>query len=105
VDAAKRLEVEKLAAGFQRIIAHYGFMEEPNVPELLANAPLIGDPINLHRTTFFLSRETIVPTSSGSMARWRQWLFSLMSRNAQSAGSFYRIPANRVIELGMQVEI
>jgi KUP system potassium uptake protein len=105
VDPVKRLEVEKLAAGFQRIIAHYGFMEEPNVPELLASAPLVGEPINLHRTTFFLSRETIVPTRSGSMRRWRQWLFSVMSRNAQSAGSFYRIPANRVIELGMQVEI
>jgi KUP system potassium uptake protein len=105
VDAVKRLEVEKLAAGFQRVIAHYGFMEEPNVPELLVTAPLVGEPINLHRTTFFLSRETIVPTKSGSMRRWRQWIFSVMSRNAQSAGSFYRIPANRVIELGMQVEI
>ena len=105
VDAAKRLEVQKLAMGFHRIIAHYGFMEEPNVPELLAVAPIVGEPINLHRTTFFLSRETIVPSRSGSMSRWRQWLFSVMSRNAQSAGSFYRIPANRVIELGMQVEI
>jgi KUP system potassium uptake protein len=105
VDAAKRLEVEKLAAGFQRIVAHYGFMEEPNVPELLANAPLVGDAINIHRTTFFLSRETIVPTRSGSMTRWRQWLFAVMSRNAQSASSFYRIPAGRVVELGMQVEI
>ena len=105
VDAAKRLEVEKLAAGFQRIVAHYGFMEEPNVPELLANAPLVGEPINIHRTTFFLSRETILPTRSGSMTRWRQWLFAVMSRNAQSASSFYRIPAGRVVELGMQVEI
>jgi KUP system potassium uptake protein len=105
VEPAKRLEVLKLAAGFHRLIAHYGFMEEPNVPELLAAAPLVGEPINLHRTTFFLSRETIVPTRSGSMVRWRQWLFAVMSRNAQSAGSFYRIPANRVVELGMQVEI
>ncbi len=105
VDAAKRLEITKLAAGFHRVIAHYGFMEEPNVPELLAGAPLVGDPVNLHRTTFFLSRETIVPSGSGSMRRWRQWLFAVMSRNAQSAGSFYRIPPNRVIELGMQVEI
>jgi KUP system potassium uptake protein len=91
--------------GFHRIIAHYGFMEEPSVPELLAAAPLFGEPINLHRTTFFLSRETIVPGCSGNMARWRQWLFAAMSRNAQSAGSFYRIPANRVVELGMQVQI
>jgi KUP system potassium uptake protein len=105
VDAAKRLELTKLAAGFQRIIAHYGFMEEPNVPELLAAAPLVGGPINLHRTTFFLSRETILPSKSGSMWRWRQWLFAVMSRNAQSASTFYRIPANRVVELGMQVEI
>jgi KUP system potassium uptake protein len=105
VDAAKRSEVDKLAAGFQRLIAHYGFMEEPNVPELLAAAPLGGEPINLHRTTFFLSRESIVPTRSPTMARWRQWVFAVMGRNAQPASSFYRIPANRVVELGMQVEI
>ena len=105
VEAAKRLEVQKLAAGFHRIIAHDGFMEEPNLPDLLVSLPLAGDPINLLRTTCFLSRETIVPTRSGSMRRWRQWLFAVLSRNAQSAASFYRIPANRVIELGMQVEI
>lgn len=105
VDPARRLEVEKLAAGFHRLIAHYGFMEEPNVPELLAAAQLDGQPVSLHKTTFFLSRETIVPTCSASMSRWRQWLFALMSRNAQPASSFYRIPANRVVELGMQVEI
>ena len=105
VPTAKRMETEKLAMGFHRIIAHYGFMEEPNVPELLAAAPLNGGPINLHRTTFFLSRETIVPTRSQNMRRWRQWLFAALSRNAQSAASFYRIPANRVIELGMQVEL
>jgi KUP system potassium uptake protein len=105
VNPAKRLEVEKLAAGFHRVIAHYGFMEEPNVPELLAAAPLDGEPVTIHKTTFFLSRETVVPNKSSSMPRWRQWIFALMARNAQSAGSFYRIPANRVVELGMQVEI
>jgi KUP system potassium uptake protein len=105
VNPEKRLEVEKLGSGFVRLIAHYGFMEEPNVPELLAAAALDGQPVNLNNTTFFLSRETIVPNASLSMARWRQWLFSLMSRNAQSASSFYRIPANRVVELGVQVEI
>ena len=61
--------------------------------------------VNLAATTFFLSRETVVPNSSVTMSRWRQWLFALMSRNAQSASSFYRIPANRVVELGMQVEL
>jgi KUP system potassium uptake protein len=105
VNPEKRLEVQSLGSGFHRIIAHYGFMEEPNVPELLAGASIDGGPIKSHTTTFFLSRETIVPNKSGTMARWRQWLFSVMSRNAQSASSFYRIPANRVVELGMQVEI
>ena len=105
VHAEKRLEVEKLGAGFHRLLAHYGFMEEPNVPELLRSAQLDGDSVDLNKTTFFFSRETLVPTRSVSMARWRQWLFAFMSRNAQSASSFYRIPANRVVELGMQVEI
>ena len=105
VSLSKRIEIEKLGAGFHRLIAHYGFMEEPNVPDLLAVAALEGEQIDLNRTTFFLSRETVVPNKSGTMPRWRQWLFALMSRNAQSAGSFYRIPANRVVELGMQVEI
>jgi KUP system potassium uptake protein len=105
VAAERRLEVEKLAAGFHRIIAHYGFMEEPNVPELLAAAPIDGAHLNTHKASFFLSRETIVPKRSQAMSHWRQWLFAVMSRNAQSASSFYRIPANRVVELGMQVEI
>ena len=104
VAADKRVFVDRLAPSFYRIIAHYGFMEEPNVPELLAAAPLDGKPVVINNTTFFLSRETIVPKASLSMSRWRQWLFSVMSRNAQSAGSFYRIPPNRVVELGMQVE-
>ena len=105
VSAAKRLEQEALGAGFHRIVAHYGFMEEPNVPDLLASAPMDGVPLDMNRTTFFLSRETVLPTRSSYMARWRQWIFAVMSRNAQSASSFYRIPANRVVELGMQVEI
>lgn len=105
VSPEKRLEVEKLSVGFHRLIAHYGFMEEPNVMALLANAPIPGEPIKTGKTTFFMSRETIVPVGSPNMARWRQWLFAVMARNAQSASSFYRIPANRVVELGMQVEI
>jgi KUP system potassium uptake protein len=105
VNPEKRVEVVDLKAGFHRIIAHYGFMEEPNVPELLAAARIDGHSLNLHKTTFFLSRETILPSKSSNMFRWRQWLFAVMARNAQSAGSFYRIPANRVVELGMQVEI
>jgi KUP system potassium uptake protein len=105
VNAEKRLEADSLGGGFHRLVAHYGFMEEPNVPDLLKLAKLDGQPLDLNKTTFFFSRETLIPTRSVSMARWRQWLFALMSRNAQSASSFYRIPPNRVVELGMQVEI
>jgi len=105
VDPAKRCEVEVLSPDFQRIIAHYGFMEEPNVPELLTAPGIEGPPFNLNNTTFFLSREVVAPHRSTLMTRWRQWLFALLSRNAQSANSFYRIPANRVIELGMQIEL
>jgi len=105
VNPAKRIEILELGCGFHRIIAHYGFMEEPNVPELLTAAALNGEPVNLGKTTFFLSRETIVPSKSRCMVRWRQWLFAVMSRNAQPASSYYRIPANRVVELGMQVEL
>ncbi len=105
VKPARRLQVENLGYGFHRMVAHYGFMEEPNVPELLASTSLDGEPLKLHKITFFLSRETIVPHRSRSMKRWRQWLFAVMARNAQPAGAFYRIPPNRVIELGMQVEL
>jgi len=104
VAAGRRCEVEMLAPDFQRVLAHYGFMEEPNVPELLAAAPLFGEPFNLNQTSFFLGREVVMPVKSPLMSRWRQWIFALMSRNAQSAGSFYRIPTNRVVELGMQIE-
>jgi len=105
VDPAGRLQLEDLGHGFHRMVAHYGFMEEPNVPELLSLAAFDGEHVKLHKSTFFLSRETIVPHPSRSMKRWRQWLFAVMSRNAQPAGAFYRIPANRVVELGMQVEL
>ena len=106
VSPERRLQIESLGHGFHRLIAHYGFMEEPNVPDLLGATSLDGQPMKLHKTSFFLSRETVLPRSkSRAMSRWRQWLFSVMTRNAQSASSFYRIPANRVVELGMQVEI
>jgi KUP system potassium uptake protein len=105
VDPAKRIQLEDLGAGFHRMIAHYGFMEEPNVPELLALTPFDGEVVKIHKATFFLSRESIIPHKSRSMTRWRQWLFAVMARNAQPASSFYRIPPNRVVELGMQVEL
>ena len=105
VPADQRAEVEALPAGFQRVLARYGFMEEPNVRELLATTALAGGPIDVQKTTFFLSRETILPAGKKGMRLWRKWLFAVLSRNAQPATDFFKLPPNRVVELGMQVEL
>ena len=105
VPDAERVEVEQLPAGFQRVVGRYGFMEEPNILELLADAPLTGGPVEITKTTFFLSRETILDTGKARMTRWRKWLFAVLARNASTATSYFGLPANRVVELGMQVEI
>ena len=105
MDAAERVRVEELEAGFWRVLARYGFMEEPNVPQLLAACAAQGLAIKPMETTFFLSRETIVSTPKPGMVQWRERLFAFMSRNAQPATAFFQLPANRVVELGMQVEI
>ena len=84
---------------------YLGFMEEPNVPDLLRRCEEHGLPFREEETTFFLSRETIIPTRRPGMVLWRERLFAAMSRNAQHATTFFRLPANRVVELGMQVEL
>ena len=105
VDPTKRLEVTELTEGLYRIIGHFGFMEEPNVPKLLELCGERGIEYRPMETTFFLSRETIIPSPKHGMAIWREKLFAIMSRNAQSATAFFGLPANRVVELGIQVEM
>jgi len=105
VGRAQRLEVEQLGNGFFRTIAHYGFMEAPNIHHILARAKEEGLSLDPSSTSFFLGRETLLATRQPGMARWRKYLFALMSRNAQQATQFYRIPPNRVVELGAQVEL
>jgi KUP system potassium uptake protein len=106
VSPKERLEVERLDAGFWRVRACYGFMEEPNVQAVLDLCAGHGLEFKPMETTFFLSRETVIPgRNSGGMATWRDRLFAVMARNATSATAFFRLPANRVVELGMQVEI
>ncbi len=100
-----RLRVEKMRTDCHRIIARYGFMEDPNVPEILDRCRPLGLEFDWMNTTFFLSRETIIPTKAPGMMLWRERLFAFMSRNAQRPTDFFRIPANRVVELGMQVEM
>jgi KUP system potassium uptake protein len=105
VDEEDRLRVEKLQEGFYRVRGYYGFMEEPSVPELLEMCAAKDLKFEYEDTTFFLSRETIIPSEKPGMWLWRERLFAYMSRNAQRATAFFRLPANRVVELGMQIEI
>jgi KUP system potassium uptake protein len=100
-----RLKVEQVRPDVWRVIGHYGFMEQPDIPRLLALADEQGLPFEMNRTTFFLSRETIVAGKGGGMAGWRRQIFAALARNAQSATAFFNLPANRVVELGMQVEL
>ena len=105
VDAEQRLEVEPLGEGFWRVILRYGFMQDPDVPDALLGTRERGLALDPRMATYFLSRNTLVPSKRPGMAIWREHVFSFMQRNATRATQFYRIPPNRVVELGMQVEI
>jgi KUP system potassium uptake protein len=105
VPAARRVEVEDLGHGFWQVTANFGFMDNPDVPAALALCAQHGLPIDLFATSFFLSRETIVPRPKAGMARWRQNLFEAMSRNAGRAVDYFGIPGNAVIELGSRVQL
>jgi len=101
----QRVEIHQLRPDIFRVSGAYGFMEQPNVPALLETCAPRGLAIDPDKTTFFLSRETVIPRRGPGMQPWRRRLFAAMSRNAQSAAAFFRLPPNRVVELGMQVEI
>ena len=102
----RRVDIEPLGSGFFRVTLRYGFVEEPDVPAAIALARGRGLPIDKDDITYFLGRETLLATARESgMARWREALFSLMSKNAMRATAFFRIPPERVVELGMHVEL
>jgi KUP system potassium uptake protein len=105
VAPADRLTVEPLGQGFFRVTLFYGFMEEPDVPAALAAGAEGALAIDVEHTTFFLGVETLLSTHREGMVRWRERLFAVMSRNAVRATSFFRIPPERVVELGMQIEL
>jgi KUP system potassium uptake protein len=105
VSRERAIELEPLSAGFFRVTLRYGFMEEPGVPEAMSDARARGLPIDKDDITYFLGRETLLPANHPGMAPWREKLFALMSRNAMRATAFFRIPPERVVELGMQVEL
>ena len=101
----ERVKVTPLVEGFWQVQLNYGFKNTPDIPKALALCQSQGLNINLFETSYFLSRETIVPTHGSGMARWREALFALMSRNAGSVAGFFRLPNNCVIELGTRVQI
>jgi KUP system potassium uptake protein len=105
VPAERRFEVDSYGDGFFRVILHFGFIEEPDVPAALKLCHLNELDFSPMRTTYFLSRETVIPTKRIGMARWREALFAFLLKNANSNLKFFNLPLNRVIELGTQVEI
>jgi KUP system potassium uptake protein len=105
VDPEKRIDLKELGSGFFRLILRYGFMEETDVPAALAKVESCGPQFKMMDTSFFLARQTLIASSRPGMALWREGLFAWMLRNAESAMQFFKLPTNRVIELGSQVEI
>jgi len=102
---AERVYLEHLGHGFHRVVLKYGFMEEADVPAALNLVTGCGDKFKMMDTSFFLARQTLLPSAKPGMAIWREKLFAWMLRNAESAMEFFRLPTNRVVELGSQVEI
>ena len=105
VDDDERIEVLELGSGFWKVAVRYGFTEDPNIPEALAamNHPELG--FKPMETSYFLGRETLIPSRKPGMATWREHFFWIMSRNARTATSFFSLPPNRVVELGTQIEL
>ncbi|WP_294329976.1 potassium transporter Kup [uncultured Sphingomonas sp.] len=97
--------MEALGDGFFRVVLHYGFMDEVDVPMALAAIQDCGAPFRPMETSYFLARQTLLPSSRPGMAIWREKLFAWMVRNAESAMEFFKLPTNRVVELGSQLEI
>ncbi|HET8610129.1 MAG TPA: potassium transporter Kup [Burkholderiales bacterium] len=106
VPAAERLELAELPCGFFGVVAHYGFMQSPNVPVALRGCESLGLNVDLDTTTYYLSRASLIPSDERpGMALWRDHLFAFMSRNSARPAAFFNLPAEDVIELGIQVEI
>ncbi|WP_429860918.1 potassium transporter Kup [Caenibius tardaugens] len=105
VPESERCKVSDLGEGFYRLVLHYGFMQETDIPAALQDQKICGGPFDMMSTSFFLSRQTLLSAKNPGMAIWREKLFAWMMRNAASPMDFFRLPTNRVVELGSQVEI
>src|SRR5881296_2503567 len=105
VPPVERVTVKAIGKGFYSVIARYGFMDDPDIEDVLAACQVKSLDIPIAGTTFFLGRETLVASDRPGMAQWRESLFAFMSRNALRATAFFKIPADQVCEVGAQVEL
>ncbi|WP_322517311.1 potassium transporter Kup [Rhodopseudomonas palustris] len=105
VPDSERVHMTDIGDGFHRLIIRYGFMQTPDIPAALTLCKQFGHEFNMMSTSFFLSRETFVPSLNPGMALWRERLFTFMTLNATRATTFFKIPTDRVVELGTQLEI
>jgi KUP system potassium uptake protein len=101
----KRVEVESLGHDCWQVVVHYGFKNDPDLPKALQTIKGRGCELDAMSTSYFLSRDTIVPTIGSGMAQWREKLFAQMHRNASAAADFLKLPSNSVVELGSKIEI
>ncbi|HEX3126839.1 MAG TPA: potassium transporter Kup [Thermoanaerobaculia bacterium] len=104
-DQVRVEDLGNLGKGFYRVIARYGFMQSPGIPEILRSTAEQGLDLDLMATTFFLSRETLIPSARRGLLAWREQLFSFLSQNASRPTDYFRIPPNRVVEMGMQLRL
>jgi KUP system potassium uptake protein len=105
VPESRRVELISRGKGFYRLLIRYGFMEAPDVPAAIERCRSSEFPVDLDQISFFVSRETIMPSLQPEIAVWRERVFALMSHNAQNVTDFFKIPSDNVVELGAQVEI
>jgi KUP system potassium uptake protein len=105
MNTSERVTAKRLVDGFWQVQLRYGFMQHADIPQALLQLNLDGEKLDPFTNSYFLSRDIIVPDVGGAMPRWRDQLFSVMSRNASSAVEYFNIPANSVIELGSRVQI
>src|SRR5205085_901850 len=102
----KRVEIHEAGEGFYRVILHYGFMQEVDIPRDLAGIKTCGEPFNMMSTSFFLGRQKLIASKRApGMALWREKLFAWMLKSSESAMEFFKLPTNRVVELGSQLQI
>ncbi|HEX7633935.1 MAG TPA: potassium transporter Kup [Noviherbaspirillum sp.] len=105
IPAAERVKLESLGHDCYQVNIYYGFKDERDIPQALQLCKNYGLEVDMMSTSFFIARQNVIPSVSSGMALWREGLYATMSRNARDAADYYRVPSNRVIELGTQVEI